>query len=115
MQTDLGISGTVAPGYEAIRSAFETNFAERGDVGAAVSVWHRGRQVAGLAGGLCSPGGRAYGTDTMQLVFSTTKGAAAICVGMCAERGLIDLDAAVASYWPEFAASGKGAITVAEL
>jgi CubicO group peptidase (beta-lactamase class C family) len=51
----------------------------------------------------------------LQLVFSTTKGAVAICVGICVERGLIDLDAPVAGYWPEFAACGKEAISVAEL
>jgi CubicO group peptidase (beta-lactamase class C family) len=48
-------------------------------------------------------------------VFSTTKGATAICVGICVDRGLIDYDRPVADYWPEFAAAGKADITVAQL
>ena len=115
MGTDTEISGSVAPGYEAIRAAFEENIATRGEVGAAVSVWHHGREVASLAGGVVVPGGAPYGLDTLQLVFSTTKGATAICLGMCVERGLVDLDAPVSRYWPEFAANGKDGITVAVL
>ena len=115
MGTDTSITGSVAPGYEAIKAAFDENMASRGEVGAAVSVWHRGREVASLAGGAVAPGGTPYGQDTLQLVFSTTKGATAICLGMCVERGLVDLDAPVATYWPEFAANGKENITVAVL
>jgi CubicO group peptidase (beta-lactamase class C family) len=109
------IQGSVASGFEPVRAAFEENMASRGEVGAAVSVWHRGREVVSLAGGVVAPGGAPYTTDTLQLVFSTTKGAAAVCVGMCVDRGLVDLDAPVARYWPEFAAAGKDRVTVAEL
>jgi CubicO group peptidase (beta-lactamase class C family) len=107
--------GSVASGFEPVKAAFEENMASRVEVGAAVSVWHRGREVVNLAGGVVAPGGAPFGPDTLQLVFSTTKGAVAICVGMCVERGLIDLDAPVARYWPEFAAAGKEGVTVAEL
>ena len=109
------IQGSVAPGFEPVNVAFEENMAARGEVGAAVSVWHRGREVVNLAGGAVTPGGAPYRPDTLQLVFSTTKGAVAVCVGMCVERGLIDLDVPVARYWPEFAAGGKEGVTVAEL
>ncbi len=109
------IQGSVAPGFEPVMVAFEENMASRGEVGAAVSVWHRGREVVTVAGGVMTPGGAPYGPDTLQLVFSTTKGAAAVCVGMCVDRGLLDLDAPVARYWPEFAAAGKEDVTVAEL
>jgi len=109
------VNGFVADGYEPIKQAFAGNLTERGDVGASFSLWHKGAMVVDIAGGTSGPGGAAYGNDNLQLVFSTTKGATAICVGMCVERGLIDLDAPVARYWPEFAAAGKEAITVAEL
>jgi CubicO group peptidase (beta-lactamase class C family) len=49
------------------------------------------------------------------MVFSTTKGAAAICAHLLAERGLLDLDAPVTQYWPEFGANGKSAIPVSWL
>ncbi len=117
MTTD--IFGTVAPGWEAVRAAFEANFATSnpdGDVGAGVSMYHHGELVVDLTGGAFEHGGdRPYDDSTLQLVFSTTKGITAIAVAMCAERGLIDYDAPVAQYWPEFAAHGKGTVTVAQL
>ena len=109
------VSGFVEQGFERVRDAFAGNFDERGDVGASFCLWHDGKPVVDIAGGQREPGGAAYGPDTLQLVFSTTKGATAICVGMCVERGLIDLDAPVATYWPEFAAAGKEHITVETL
>ena len=109
------VSGFVAEGYEPIRTAFARNLTDRGDVGASFSLWHKGAMVVDIAGGTEGASGGAYSDQSLQLVFSTTKGATAICVGMCVERGLIDLDAPVARYWPEFAAAGKDAITVAEL
>jgi CubicO group peptidase (beta-lactamase class C family) len=78
--------GSVAPGFELVKVAFEENMVSRGEVGAAVSVWHRGREVVNVAGGVVTPGGAPYGPDTLQVVFSTTKGAVAICVGMCRTR-----------------------------
>ena len=65
-----------------------------------------------IAGGARTPGGDPYDDQTLQLVFSTTKGATAICVGMCVERGLLDLQAPVATYWPEFATNGKEGVLV---
>ena len=71
MGTDTEVSGSIAPGYEPIRAAFEENIATRGEVGAAVSVWHRGREVANLAGGVVAPDGAPYGLDTLQLTGDT--------------------------------------------
>jgi CubicO group peptidase (beta-lactamase class C family) len=68
-----------------------------------------------IAAGAFSRDGGAYDQQTLQLVFSTTKGITAIAVAMCAERGLLDYDAPVATYWPEFAAAGKADATVAQL
>jgi CubicO group peptidase (beta-lactamase class C family) len=105
------IDGTVAPGFEAVADAFAANFAEHGDVGAAVCVFHRGEPVVDLWGGYADrEQGREWERDTLQLVFSTTKGVAATCVHQLVERGVLDLDAPVARWWPEFAQAGKGDI-----
>lgn len=99
------ISGFVAPGWEGVRAAFETNLDEGLEVGAAYAVHHDGRLVVDLWGG-------TYRPDTLQLVFSTTKGWTAVLANLLAQRGELDVDAPVASYWPEFAAEGKGDIPV---
>jgi CubicO group peptidase (beta-lactamase class C family) len=96
-----------------VRQAFEDNFGVRGDVGASVAVQVDGDVVVDLWGGLADPAtGRAWGRDTTTLVYSATKGATAILVHALAEAGVLDLDAPVADYWPEFAAGGKGSVTV---
>lgn len=110
------ISGTLAPGFERVADAFTANFAERGDVGAAVAVTVDGELVVDLHGGIADPeSGRAWAADTLVNVWSTTKGVTAACFAMLADRGGIDLDAPVARYWPEFAAAGKQDVTVAML
>lgn len=106
------VDGTVAPGFERVREVFEANFAERGEVGAACSVWVGGREVVDLVGGVVTPGGAPYTRRTLQMVASATKGAMAICALRLVERGELDLDAPVATYWPEFAAAGKAEVPV---
>jgi CubicO group peptidase (beta-lactamase class C family) len=106
------VNGTVAPGFERVREVFEANFAERGEVGAACSVWVGGREVVDLVGGVVAPGGEPYTRQTLQMVASATKGAMAICALRLVERGELDLDAPVAAYWPEFAAAGKAEVPV---
>jgi CubicO group peptidase (beta-lactamase class C family) len=108
--------GWVAPGFEEVRAEFDRNFAERGEIGAAVAAYWRGEKVVDLWGGRRSPTGDApWREDTMVVVNSTTKGLAAMTVAVANSRGWIDYDAAVAEYWPEFAQNGKGAITVRQL
>ena len=110
------ISGFVAPGFEGVRTAFEQNFERHGEVGATVSVVHRGTCVVDLVGGVSGESSdELYSSDMVQMVFSVTKGATAMCAHLLAERGLLDLDAPVASYWPEFAANGKSEIPVSWL
>ena len=106
----------VAPGWEPVREVFLANLASGQDRGAGVSVVHRGRCVVDLMGGHRDKVGEVpYGPDTLQLVFSTTKGIVSIAVAMCVERGLLDYTEPVARYWPEFAPHGKGDVTVAQL
>jgi CubicO group peptidase (beta-lactamase class C family) len=107
------INGEVAPGFEPVREAFAANFAQHGDIGAAVCVYQDGRPVVDLWGGQADPDtGRPWTRDTLQLVYSATKGATATAAHLLVQRGALDLDAPVAEYWPEFAANGKADIPV---
>ena len=109
----MTIRGTVESGYEPVREEFARNFAERGEVGAALCVYVEGRPVVDLQGGVTEAGGtEPYGPRTLQLVASVTKGAMAICAHRLAARGELDLDAPVSQYWPEFAAAGKQRLPV---
>lgn len=96
--------------FEAVRSAFEENFGERDELGAAVTVTLRGETVVDLWGGWADAARtRPWERDTVVNMWSTTKGPTALCAHILADRGLLDLDAPVAAYWPEFAAAGEGA------
>ncbi|MFE4966470.1 serine hydrolase domain-containing protein [Streptomyces sp. NPDC056660] len=107
------INGEVAAGFEGVREAFAANFGQRGDVGAAVCVYRDGLPVVDLWGGVADPDtGRPWERDTLQLVYSATKGATATVAHLLAQRGELDLDAPVAAYWPEFAVNGKAEIPV---
>ncbi len=110
------VTGTVADGFEGVREAFERNFDEHGDIGAGAAVYVDGECVVDLVGGVADRStGRAYDTDTLQLVFSTTKGIAAIAAHLLAQRGELDFDAKVADVWPEFGQAGKQDVTIAML
>jgi CubicO group peptidase (beta-lactamase class C family) len=114
--TTTHVDGSVAPGFEEVRTEFERNFAERGEIGAAVAVYWRGEKVVDLWGGRRTCEGDApWNQNTMVVVQSTTKGLAAMTLALANARGWLDYDAPVASYWSEFAQNGKGAITVRQL
>jgi CubicO group peptidase (beta-lactamase class C family) len=107
------ITGLVEPGFEAVRDAFARNFEQGRERGAAFCAHIEGRKVVDLYGGAFDGAGtRPYGPEALQLVFSTTKGATAICANLLAQRGLLDMDAPVSAYWPEFAQAGKGSMPV---
>ena len=96
-----------------MREAFEENFTERGDIGAAVAVTIDGEPVVDLwAGHADAAGTRAWERDTIVNVYSTGKGMLSLGLHMLADRGLVDIEAPVASYWPEFAQAGKEGVTV---
>lgn len=106
----------VEPGWEPVRDVMVANLESGMDRGAGCAVVHRGRVVVDIVGGHRDKAGDVpYDDDTLQLVFSTTKGITSIAVAMCVERGLLDYSEKVSAYWPEFAANGKGDVTVAEL
>lgn len=107
------VEGYVEPGFEGVRDAFARNFTDHGDVGAGFALHVEGRKVVDLWGGTFDPAtGAPYAEDTLQLVFSTTKGATALCANLLAQRGDLDVDAPVATYWPTFAEAGKADIPV---
>jgi CubicO group peptidase (beta-lactamase class C family) len=110
------IGGSVSPGFEEVREEFKRNFADRDELGAAVAAYVRGEKVVDLWGGYRDAQRQdRWDEDTLVLVYSTTKGMAAIAVALAHSRGLIDFDATVASYWPEFAQNGKGDITILQV
>ena len=105
------LEGTCTRGFERVRDAFEACFAKHAEVGAAVSVYLEGEPVVDLWGGYADRDQRTpWQQDTLTLAFSATKGMTAACVHRLVEQGKLDLDAPVASYWPEFAAAGKSEI-----
>ncbi len=108
------LHGTVAAGFEAVAAAFRANFAERREVGASLCATLGGRTVVDLWGGLADPKtGRPWERDTVSIVFSCTKGAAALCAHMLAEQGRLDLHAPACALWPAFAEGGKAGTTTA--
>jgi CubicO group peptidase (beta-lactamase class C family) len=109
------VQGDIAAGWDEVAAVLQASIDRGDDTGASVAVYHRGARVVDVAGGSFTRGGAPYDRSTLQLVFSTTKGITAIAVAMCVERGLLDYDERVATYWPEFAAAGKGDATVAQL
>lgn len=112
----LGVAGFVRPGFEAVREAFEANFARRHELGAACCVYRRGEKVVDLWGGVRDKATHAaWNEDTMVVVHSATKGMAAMTLAVAHTRGWLDYDERVAAYWPEFGANGKAAITVRQL
>ncbi|WP_267243979.1 serine hydrolase domain-containing protein [Streptomyces sp. PR69] len=115
--TDISdIRGSVADGYEAVREAFLRNFLQRGERGAAVAVYRHGRKVVDLwAGTRDADGAEPWTADTAHIVHSATKGVAAAVLLLLHQRGQIDLDAPVGTYWPEFKAAGKERVLVRHL
>src|ERR1700704_550686 len=107
------VGGSVESGFEPVQEAFAANFERYGEVGAACCVHLHGRRVVDLWGGATAPGGsEPYTADTLQMVWSSTKGVVAIAAHMLAQEGKLDFDAPVAEYWPEFAINGKAKIPV---
>ena len=110
------IHGDVADGFGTVADAFRRNFAERRELGAAVAVVHDGEIVVDLWGGHRDRKRTApWERDTLVTVWSTTKGMAATAMAVAHSRGLFDLEAPVATYWPEFAQAGKETVTVRQL
>ncbi|MET8693425.1 serine hydrolase domain-containing protein [Streptomyces bauhiniae] len=104
----MRVNGTVAEGFEPVAEAFAANFARLGERGTAVAVYRDGHRVVDLWAGTRDVDGSApWERGTAQIVRSATKGVAAAALLLLHQRGLLDLDAPVGTYWPEFKAAGK--------
>lgn len=107
------IEGLVEAGFEPVADAFAANFDRDEEVGAAFAAYAGGRPVVDVWGGVADhTTGRPWERDTLQLIFSGTKGLTAGCVLLLMDRGRLAEDCPVAHYWPEFAACGKEEVTV---
>jgi CubicO group peptidase (beta-lactamase class C family) len=113
---DINIEGHVSPGFDAVRDAFAENFRRREELGGACCVYYRGKKVIDLWGGLRNKAtGEPWQEGTMVVVYSTTKGLAAMTLAVAHSRGWLDYEERVCTYWPEFAQQGKETITVRQL
>lgn len=114
LEPSVDVHGHVVDGFDAVRDAFACGFDEGG--GAAFSAWVGGERIVDLWGGTADARvGSPWREDTLQLIFSGTKGLVAACVLVLVDRGEVNLDAEVRRFWPDFAQAGKGRLTVAEL
>lgn len=101
------VEGHADPRFAGVVNAFVENFDSRDEVGASCTIAIEGKPVVDIWGGRTTRDGEAWTRDTVSIVFSCTKGAQALTAHMAADRGLLDLDAPVAKYWPAFAVNGK--------
>lgn len=119
--TDLpDIHGVCPPAFAAVKDAFAANFTDApeglNEQGARFSVRMGGETVIDLWGGSADAAGTIpFGERTLTPVFSTGKAVMALLIATCVERGLLDYEATVASYWPAFGQAGKADITVAQM
>lgn len=99
-----------------VRQAFEKNFADGVEVGAALGIFRGGREVVSLCGGFCdSARSVPWNDETLVLIWSATKGVAAACTLHAMQEAGADLHTRVADFWPEFAQAGKGTLTLGQV
>ncbi len=112
----MAVQGHYDPAFKPVRDVFEQNFTERGEVGASVCLRDAsGRILVDLWGGTYADGQTAWTRDTLSIVFSCTKAATAFCAHILIDRGVLDPDALVTRYWPEFGAYGKEGATIRDI
>jgi len=108
------VKGQCKPKFAELQSEFERNFSERGESGASVCLSVNGEIMVDLWGGVANRAtGEPWERDTVSIVFSCTKAATALCAHILIDRGLLDVNALVTDYWPEYGKHGKENTTVA--
>ncbi|CAF3181674.1 unnamed protein product [Rotaria sp. Silwood2] len=114
--SDFNIRGITDKRWEILRDLFCDNFLQERDLGASIAVYHQGKLVVDLSGGwFAESRNQFYDNDTLQLVFSTSKGLVATVVALYVQRGLLDYSEFVTKYWPEYGQHGKENTTVADI
>jgi len=112
----VAIHGFARAGFEAVHEAFADNFYRRNELGAACCIYLQGEKVVDLWGGIRNKAtGEPWEEDTMVLVYSATKGFAAMAMAVAHSRGWLDYEERVCRYWPEFAQKVKDKVTVRQL
>ena len=112
----VDVQGQVSPGFETVRGVFAENLTRRHELGGACCVYLRGEKVVDLWGGVRNEStGEPWEADTMVVIWSATKGLAAMTLAVAHSRGWLDYDERVCAYWPEFAQNGKETVTVRQL
>ena len=114
----FNLYGSCAPGFEAVRAAFEHNHRSGSEMGSAVAVTLKGQLVVDLWAGQITTDHSPltdWDRNTVITTWSVTKSMVALCCHLLADRGLLDLYAPIAKYWPEFVAAGKESITTAHV
>ncbi len=110
------VHGNVGQGFEPVREVFAENFERRHEVGGACCAYRHGEKVLDLWGGVRNRRtGEPWEHDTMVIIYSATKGLAAMALAVAHSRGWLDYEERVSAYWPEFAQNGKDRITVRQL
>ena len=110
---DYPFSGAYDPKFEGVVEAFLENYRVEDELGSAVAVTLDGKPVVDIWGGFANQArSHTWKRDTLVCMMSVAKGITAICFNMLLDRGLVELDAPVARYWPEFAKNGKDKILV---
>ena len=116
MLTTLQAEGQVDLAFESVRHVFAENLAIRRELGGACSAFHHGHKIVDLWGGIRNEEtGEPWERDTMVIIYSASKGLAAMTLAIAHSRGWLDYEERVCAYWPEFAQNGKEHVTVRQL
>jgi CubicO group peptidase (beta-lactamase class C family) len=103
----------VAPGFEPVKRVYEREMRTLAEENTQLCVYYRGERVVDLWASTTNDTG--FSADSIVNVFSSGKSLESIAIAWLVGRGLLDYEAKLADFWPEFAAHGKGELTVAEL
>ncbi len=109
----IQVKGDVAPGFESVKALFTRQMRTLAEENAQLCVYHRGKKVVDLWAS--ATGDERFSADSLINIFSSGKSLEAIAIGILVSRGLIEYDARITQYWPEFGAKGKEGVTVADL
>lgn len=107
----IKIEGSVAPGFESVKTLFEKEMRTKAEDSAQLCVYHQGEKVVDLWASKHA----GFSPDSLINIFSSGKTLETLALAHLVDKGLLKYDAKIADYWPEFAANGKGDITVADL
>ena len=107
------VKGDVAQGFESVKKLFTQQMRNLAEENAQLCVYHRGKKVVDLWAS--ATGDETFAADSLVNIFSSGKSLEAIAIGTLVSRGLLEYDARITQYWPEFGAKGKDGVTVADL